>query len=153
MRLLLDGAKGPSRECSSTCLFVEAVCLEFKLTEVSILSFNREMQQLLESFNIWGKLNRHPCIQESCAFGPLGLLLVCRLVRKYRARAPSAFFYVYTVQSLRWHVLVFVRRSGMLQETIARSSWQFCTLLACAVSCWFVFPQAPLNPRCSCAGG
>ena len=125
MRLLLDGAAGPSRECASTCLLVEAVCLEFKLTQVSILSVNGEMQQLLASCNIWEKLNRHPCIQQSCAFGPLGLLCICRLVRQYRARAPSASLYVDTLdttQSLQRHVLAFVKRSRLLQETTARSS-------------------------------
>ena len=98
MRLLLDGAEGPSREYSSTCLLVDAACVEFKLTEVSILSFNREMQQLLASLNIWGKLNRrslHPRVRVRLLLtfrpvlsGGFLLLAVCRLVRKYRARAP-----------------------------------------------------------------
>ena len=43
------------------------------MAKVSILSFNREMQTLLASFNIWGKLNRHG----------LSARLSCRHVRMY----------------------------------------------------------------------
>ena len=151
MRLLLEGAAGPSRECASTCLLVEAVCLQFKLTQVSILSFNGEMQQLLASCNIWGKLNRHPCIQQSCAFGPLGLLCICRLVRQYRARAPSASLYVDTLdttQSLQRHVLAFVKRSRLLQETKAPRDRADNSVsgLRVAVSSWFVCRKPRLTP-------
>ncbi|OLP90155.1 hypothetical protein AK812_SmicGene28317 [Symbiodinium microadriaticum] len=67
--------------------------------QVSILSFNGEMQQLLASCNIWVKLNR--------------------LVRQYRARAPSASLYVDTLdttQSLQRHVLAFVKRFAGEQD-------------------------------------
>ena len=142
MRLLLDGAAGPSRECASTCLLVEAVCLEFKLTQVSILSFNGEMQQMLASCNIWEKLNRHPCIQQSCAFGPR-LLCICRLVRQYRARAPSASLY---------HAIASTACAGLREkEQIAARDHREIELTAVYLAYGIKLvcvPQAPLDPCC-----